>query len=214
MEFIQKVLKVMADMGNVPKNGIYNAYGTKYNFVTNDDITSKLQTALVKNGILLIPEIISVKQEPVTSKSGTVGTHTALELLFTVTDGEGTFQAKWHSESLDYQDKGIGKALTLGKKYFIISLFEVATGNKEDDPDEGIGAEEVTEKKAEKQTVKEEKKDDGKKVTKEQLDQYNALSEEAKKRGLRPAIIDDRMPADVFSKVYQKLVDSINEAKE
>lgn len=212
MSLIDKLVSVMADMGNIEKRGVYKGVSSSYNYVTNDDLTSKLQTALVKNSVLIIPHIDSKTQTPFVTKGGTPGTLTELDLTFEITDGSGeSIKIPWKSESTDYGDKGIAKALTLGKKYFAISLFQVATGDERDDAD-GQNEEIRRIQKPEKPEKIVQK--DADVITKEQLQAYEDLAATALKYGIRSAVIDLRMTKPVYEKIYASLLEKVNGAKE
>lgn len=217
MSLIDKLLKVMADMGNIEKRGVYKGGSSSYNYVTNDDLTSKLQTALVKNSVLIIPHIDNKTQTPFVTKGGTPGTLTELDLTFEITDGSGeSIKIPWKSEATDYGDKGIAKALTLGKKYFAISLFQVATGDERDDAD---GQNEEIRRmpkpeKPEKPSPEKDVQKDVDTITKDQLQAYEDLAATALKHGIRSAVIDLRMAKPVYEKIYANLLEKVNGAKE
>lgn len=131
-EVIVKFCKAMEEVGNVPKRGKYEEGRQSYAFMTADDIAAAVNTALVKAEVMIIPEVTAVQQNEIESRSGTKGYHTVLSMRFTLTDGDGIFTSEWAGESIDYSDKGISKAVTLGRKYFLISLFNIATGENTD----------------------------------------------------------------------------------
>ena len=132
---INKLNKAMRTMGNVAKSGKMNEGGKNYNYMQADDIFSKLQDALADAGIAIIPNIKSATFADVVSKAGSTGRHVVINMEFQITDGTDSMQSEWMSEAIDYGDKAITKAGTLGRKYFIISLFQLATGDSKDDPD-------------------------------------------------------------------------------
>jgi len=209
-ELIKKLSLVMKSMGNIPKRGEYNAFGTKYNYITHDDIASKLQEALIEQGVMIVPQIMAIEQREVESKSGTKGTHTILDMLFTITDGKSSMEVPWRSEAMDYQDKSIGKAVTYGKKYFVINLFQIATGDPKDDSDSSTVENIVkTDMKAPEKKVVE----TAEAITQEQLDAYEELSATALKYGIRVAVIDKRLAKSAYDNIYNNLVSKIEEAK-
>jgi hypothetical protein len=132
---ISKLNKAMQTMGNVAKSGKMNEGGKNYSYMQADDIFGKLQDALADAGIAIIPNITHANFTDVVSKSGSTGRHVVIDMEFQITDGTDSFRSGWISEAIDYGDKAITKAGTLGRKYFIISLFQLATGDSKDDPD-------------------------------------------------------------------------------
>lgn len=125
----------MSGMGDIPKRGHYSEGSTKYDFMQADDIFGRVQKVLIDAGIVIISNIISVTQTEVLSRSGTKGRHSLLDMRFDITDGSSTLSSTWLSEAIDYGDKSITKAVTLGRKYFTIALFQLATGDFRDDAD-------------------------------------------------------------------------------
>jgi len=132
---IVKLNKAMRTMGSIAKSGKMTEGGKNYNYMQADDIFGKLQDALFDAGIAIIPNIKSATFTDVVSKSGSTGRHVVIDMEFQITDGTDSMQSDWISEAIDYGDKAITKAGTLGRKYFIISLFQLATGDSKDDPD-------------------------------------------------------------------------------
>jgi len=223
---IQKVVDVMESMGNIEKRGVFKAYGTEYNYITHDDIASKLQEALVKSGVLIIPHVLSVEQKEIESKSGAKGTHTYLNMKFQITDGVESIEVPWHSEAQDWNDKGIGKAITYAKKYFVINLLQIATGDPKDDSDSSVdkGEEVIKNPKGQqvakpvakpvvRQTTISEQQPTVDTITKEQYDAYEALAVEALELGYKAPVIDMRLEAVAYDKVYKMLEDKVAEAR-
>ena len=125
----------MRTMGSIAKSGKMTEGGKNYNYMQADDIFGKLQDALFDAGIAIIPNIKSATFTDVVSKTGNTGRHVVINMEFQITDGSDNMRSDWISEAIDYGDKAITKAGTLGRKYFIINLFQLATGDSKDDPD-------------------------------------------------------------------------------
>lgn len=215
-ELTKKLSRVMKAMGNIPKRGKFESYGQRYDYITNDDVSGKLQEALVEEGILIFPSIVGIEQTEIESKGGTKGTHTVLDMMFEITDGKDSIILPWRSEALDYQDKGIGKAVTYGKKYFVINLFQIATGDPRDDSDSSVGKHEDTGSKKKSEAKPSEQKaetTDYEKITKEQLEAYEALAATALKFGVRAAVIDERLAMSAYQKIYDGLAEKVENAK-
>jgi hypothetical protein len=132
---VLKLTQAMKAVGDIKKRGKYEQGKTSYNFMQADDISQAVQSALIEAGLIIIPGIDGFKQEEVESQYGTKGYHTLINMQFTISDGVDNFVTPWASESIDYSDKGMSKAATLGRKYFLISLFHIATGDSKDDSD-------------------------------------------------------------------------------
>jgi len=88
-----------------------------------------------KQGVLLIPEVISYNVSDHTTKKGDHEYFTELEMKYTWMDVDSneTIVCTWYGQGLDNGEKGVGKSLTYSEKYFLLKFFNIATDK--DDPD-------------------------------------------------------------------------------
>ena len=128
-----KLNQVMADVVSLDKTGVNKDQG--YAFVEASEVLSVVHKAMVAHGLTYTPAINGVEYVEGASRNGNMYRHYLLDLTITLHDCEtgAMWAVPWKGESIDYQDKGLGKALTLCLKYFWLQTLMIGTG--ETDPD-------------------------------------------------------------------------------
>ena len=115
--------------------------GPQYNYVSNAQVLMKVRKAMNAQALMVIP---NVKTCLCTDRSvqGPKGTRTerltTMNIEYTVVNADSTDEKiviSWFAEGIDSGEKGIGKALTYGEKYFYLKLLGIATDSANDDPD-------------------------------------------------------------------------------
>ena len=115
-----------------------------YKYVSSSAVLTALREAMDTHGLLLIPEVLSHDiREYETEKEDTYGKtkkgisyFTDLTLQYTWINCENTEEkiiCQWCAQGVDTGEKGVGKALTYGEKYFLLKFFNIPTDK--DDPD-------------------------------------------------------------------------------
>jgi len=149
-QLVSKLVAVVVGMGSIPKNGHFHQGSVDYHFMQADDIFGMFQKESAKAGIVIVPSVTSVVQTEVISSNGNKGRHSLVEQKFDITDGIDTLSATWFGEAIDWGDKSVTKAITSSRKYFLISLLNLATGDIRDDADGSNAEVEKTKQLAEK----------------------------------------------------------------
>lgn len=100
----------------------------KYRFRGIDDFLNAAHGALVKNGVTIIPRVVSRELRPGQTKSGTPNLWVGLmvEFHFYAPDGSSV-SATVASEGLDMSDKATNKAMSAALKYALIQVFSIPT---------------------------------------------------------------------------------------
>ena len=131
----KKLAAVMADVKPVAKSG-YNP-SQRFNFRTVDDTVAHVQTAMVKHGVVMVPEILSVEHQTETTAKGGFVTicHVQVGYTFFAEDGSSICMTM-QGEGRDHGDKATSKALSMALKYALFQVFLIPTG--EADPDSEI----------------------------------------------------------------------------
>lgn len=130
----KKILAIQSEIDFVAKNGRNDFH--RYDYATERDFVTTLKPLLEKHGVIVIPEIAA----PPTivegqDKKGTKQYLTTILMKFKLVntdDPEDYYQALVGGQGQDAGDKGIYKAITGAKKYFISNTFMIPTG---DDPE-------------------------------------------------------------------------------
>ena len=104
----------------------------KFNYTSSSQVITAVRDKFNEFNILMIPAVLAHDTQPSSTGNQTL---TGLTMEFTLFDcdtGE-TLVIPWYSQGADQHEKGVGKALTYGEKYFILKLFQIPTDK--DDPD-------------------------------------------------------------------------------
>ena len=133
---------VMAQVGTIPKGG-YNAYH-KYNYARMEDLLQVLTPLMGQHGLAVFQNEIEIKtvENRIAITYEFMVTHTSNERI------QGLRQTGMciaRNSKGDYDDKAINKCHTQARKYFLLSLFQVPSGDFEE-ADEGPYTNQRTEK--------------------------------------------------------------------
>ena len=127
-------------LGEIYKNVGYlqkGQQGKQYNYVGSSDVLASVRGQMVEQGVMLEPRIVDTNIRDYTTKSGTTQIFTELVMTMTWVDIENPsdkIELPWYAQGMDLAgEKGVGKALTYGEKYFLLKFFNIATD--ESDPD-------------------------------------------------------------------------------
>lgn len=127
----QRIHSVAKEIGVVEKNGVNSFH--RYEYATERDFVDAVRPLLDKHGLVLVPEVIG---EPMMTPIGDKGELlTQLLIKFTLVNIDNPNEkeiAIIPGHGQDKGDKGVYKALTGAKKYFLSLTFLIATG---DDPE-------------------------------------------------------------------------------
>jgi hypothetical protein len=133
-----RLSKVLAEIGNVPKNGFNEHF--KYNYVMESDLADHIRPLLAKHGIGLIYDCIEASDHSIVNDRGKTVNMVRVKVAITVgvEDSEGNIigEKTGHAfgQAADSGDKAIYKAMTGAVKYWLYKTFLVSTG---DDPEQG-----------------------------------------------------------------------------
>ena len=140
----EKTLNVYQRLAEVRKAVPYlkkEQKGAQYQYVGSSDVLGSLHAKINEVGLMLIPEIVGhlVTASERTNAKGNISNEYFTELEMTmmwvnIDDPSDTAKVSWYAQGVDLAgEKGVGKALTYGEKYFLLKFFNIATDK--DDPD-------------------------------------------------------------------------------
>ena len=161
MTLSEKLLEMQRRVDAVIKDG--KNQSDKYDFASDENVLDTFRPLMDELGLLLIPQIVGTNVREGVTRSGTARYLTELQMIMCWKDTESgaTYDVPWYAQGVDLAgEKGVGKALTYGEKYFFLKFFHVPT--KKDDPD------------SDGRTSTGEKKQRGTQAGKENLDYYRA----------------------------------------
>lgn len=140
MNIYQKLLEVRKSVDYLKKESASN----QYKYTGSAQVLASVRDKINEMGLILVPRIIDKnllaetveyieKEKP--KKTTTYFTELILSMTWVNTDNPSeTVECPWYSQGVDISgEKGVGKALTYGEKYFILKFFNIPTDN--DDPD-------------------------------------------------------------------------------
>jgi len=130
----KKLLAIQTEISHVSKNG-KNTF-QNYAYATERDFVVTLKPLLEKHGVIVVPAVAAAPTitESV-DKKGQVKFLTTILMQFkliNVDDPTDYYVAMIPGQGQDAGDKGVYKAITGAKKYFIANTFMIPTG---DDPE-------------------------------------------------------------------------------
>lgn len=130
-QIYQLIPKIMQEVGAVGKGG-YNAFD-KYKFRSIDDIYNALQPVLAKNGVFIVPRIISSIENTIQSQAGKDQIRIKIKVEYKICAPDGSFvESIFEGEGIDRSDKATNKAAQASFKYMVSQLFCLAFEGMED----------------------------------------------------------------------------------
>jgi hypothetical protein len=108
-----------------------------YMAVTHDQVTAEVRDWFVEYGIVMLPSITrsAVKDTGTTTKGGTPYIRFEASYRFDVVNADDPtdkFSIEIEAHALDHGDKAPGKALSYAKKYAVLKLLDIETGEDEE----------------------------------------------------------------------------------
>ncbi|WP_353990060.1 ERF family protein [Pediococcus argentinicus] len=110
---------------------------TQYSYAGSSDVLGQIHNLMDEENIILVPEITNHNVDTSANRKGTNVYFTDIEMTMTwinTDNPEERLSSKWYAQGIDTAgEKGVGKALTYGEKYFLLKFFNIATDDM--DPD-------------------------------------------------------------------------------
>lgn len=125
------LIGVMSDIGAIGKEKKNQQQGFMYRGI--DDVMNALQPALVKNKVIIFPEIIEEVREERQTKTGGVMFDVRLKMRFTFAAEDGSnIQTIVIGEAMDTGDKATNKAMSVAYKYACFQTLCIPTEEMQD----------------------------------------------------------------------------------
>lgn len=127
-----KLAKIAGEIGPINKDEQNKEQGFKFRSI--EAITDKARPLLAKEGISVMPWVLSREYSEITARSGARGFRCIAEVQYTFTAGSdgSTAVASMIGEAVDYGDKSTSKAAQMAYKYALTQVLQIGSG---DDPD-------------------------------------------------------------------------------
>lgn len=139
MNLFQRINEVRKAIKYVQKDkSVSTGASGSYKAVTHDMVTAMVRPAMVEHGIVCYPVLVeSIMNPPTVDKDMNVAKQARYEATydfhFVNADApEESLVIRIQAHAMDNADKAPGKALSYAKKYAILKLFEIETGEDEE----------------------------------------------------------------------------------
>jgi len=138
MNIYQRINAVRKEVDYIQKNkSVSTGQSGSYKAVTHDEVTGIVRKHLVEHGIVCVPSLVESRVSPTTNKDGAVSNVIRYEATYdfrfvNIEDPQDAFTVRIEAHANDNQDKAPGKALSYAKKYAILKLLDLETGEDEE----------------------------------------------------------------------------------
>lgn len=138
LNLLQRINAVRKDIGYVQKDKSVSTGGGSYKAVTHDQVTAMVRGPMIEHGIVCYPTLVdSVMNQPMVNVDGTQAKQSRYDATFDFTFAnvdkpDDLIVLRIQAHAMDNADKAPGKALSYAKKYALLKLFEIETGEDEE----------------------------------------------------------------------------------
>ena len=139
LNLYQRINEVRKEISYVQKDkSVSTGSGGSYKAVTHDQVTTMVRTHMVKHGIVSYPVLVESQSMP---KEVDANMQTAKQFRYEATydfnfvnmdDPNDKIVIRIQAHAMDNADKAPGKAISYAKKYALLKLFEIETGEDEE----------------------------------------------------------------------------------
>lgn len=134
-----KLATIMGQLSRFPKDQRVGGT-TGYAFAGIDDMADRIRPLMAEQGVVMLPDRVKVLEcrEYLREKKGREDTYvqvqwrTVLRVRWLLTDGVEHAYVESVGEALDTSDKSANKAQSAARKYALIGLFNISTGDSPD----------------------------------------------------------------------------------
>lgn len=132
MNLLQRINEVRKSIDYIKKDKAVSTGGGSYQAVTHDQVTAMVRDHMVKHGIVSYPILVEGHSLPKEEGAKQFRYEAVYDFIFAnIDDANDKISIRIQSHAMDNADKAPGKALSYAKKYAVLKLFEIETG--EDD---------------------------------------------------------------------------------
>lgn len=138
MNLYQRINEVRKSIEYIQKDKSVSTGGGSYKAVTHDQVTAMVREHMVKHGIICYPNLVSSLMNP---KEVNAAMEQAKQNRYEATydftfvnidEPAEHLTIRIEAHAMDNADKAPGKALSYAKKYAVLKLFEIETGDEEE----------------------------------------------------------------------------------
>ena len=133
MNLYQRINEVRKAINYVQKDKSVSTGGGSYKAVTHDQVTGMVREHMVTHGIVSYPVLVESLSNPKEETAKQFRYEATYDIVFLNIDApEEHITIRIQAHAMDNADKAPGKALSYAKKYAVLKLFEIETGEDEE----------------------------------------------------------------------------------
>lgn len=133
MNLYQRINEVRKEINYVKKDKDVSTGGGSYKAVTHDQVTGMVRQHMVKHGIVSYPILVDSLSNPLEEGKKQFRYEATYDIVFVNADEPADkLCIRIQAHAMDNADKACGKALSYAKKYAVLKLFEIETGEDEE----------------------------------------------------------------------------------
>lgn len=130
---LQRINQVRKAIGYLQKDKSVSTGGGSYRAITHDVVTGMVRQHMIDAGIVCIPNLVTSCAHPKEEGAKQFRYDATYEFVFANEDDpKDNILVKIEAHAMDNADKAPGKALSYAKKYAMLKLFELETGEDEE----------------------------------------------------------------------------------
>lgn len=133
MNLLQRINEVRKAIAYIQKDKSVSTGGGSYKAVTHDQVTAMVREHMVTHGIVSWPVLVDSQSMP--KEEGAKQFRYEATYDFTFANAEEPTDCiviRIQAHAMDNADKAPGKALSYAKKYALLKMFEIETGEDEE----------------------------------------------------------------------------------
>lgn len=133
MNLFQRINQVRTKIAYVQKDKAVSTGQGSYKAVTHDQVTAMVRQHMMDAGIVCYPVLVESQSLPKEEGSKQFRYEATYDFTFVNTEiPEDRLTVRIQAHAMDNADKAPGKALSYAKKYAVLKLFEIETGEDEE----------------------------------------------------------------------------------
>lgn len=133
MNLFQRINAVRTKIAYVQKDKSVSTGGGSYKAVTHDQVTAMVRQHMMDSGIVCFPALVESQSLPKEEGSKQFRYEATYDFTFVNAEvPEDRLTIRIQAHAMDNADKAPGKALSYAKKYAVLKLFEIETGEDEE----------------------------------------------------------------------------------
>ena len=138
LNLAQRINQVRRGIDYIQKDkSVSTGTSGSYKAVTHDQVTAMVRQHMIDAGIICYPVLVCSRVAETLDKEGKPSRNIRYEATYDFTfancdDQKDAITLRIESHAMDNQDKAPGKALSYAKKYAVLKLFEIETGEDEE----------------------------------------------------------------------------------